>query len=71
MFANQHHHRDFADTRALGAESVLTLGSMSRFEAADAAEQLAQADAADTHLLRAVMCVATATLVLALVSSLA
>jgi hypothetical protein len=71
MFANQHHRRDFADTRALGAESVLTFGGMSRFEAADAAEQLAQADVADTQLLRAVMCVATATLVLALVSSLA
>jgi hypothetical protein len=71
MFANQNHRRDFADTRNLGAEYVLTFGGMSRFEATDAAEQMAQADAADTHLLRAVMCVAAATLVLALVSSLA
>ena len=71
MFASQNHRHDFADTRAMGPESVLTLVSMSRFESIDASEQLAQADAADSHLLRLVMCVATATLVLALVSSLA
>ena len=71
MFASQNHRHDFADTRALGPESVLTLTGMSRFESIDASEQLAQADAADSQLLRLVMCVATATLALALVSSLA
>ncbi len=71
MFASQNHRHDFADTRALTPESVLTLPGVSRFECVDASEQLAQADAADSHLLRLVMCVASATLVLALVSSLA
>jgi len=71
MFANQNQRRDFADTRDSGPESVLTFAGMSRSERVDAGEQLAMADAADSHLLRLVMCVATATLVLALVSSLA
>ena len=71
MFANQNHRLDFADTRALGAESLLALPGMNRFDAQDAMEQLAQADAADSHLLRLVMCVSCATLTLALVSSLA
>ena len=69
MFANQYHRADFADTRS--PESVLTMGGLSRFDAIDTHEQLALADAADSHLLRMVMCVACATLTLALVSSLA
>jgi hypothetical protein len=55
----------------LGAEYLLALPGMNRFDAQDAMEQLAQADAADSHLLRLVMCVSCATLTLALVSSLA
>ena len=71
MFANQNHRADFADTRNLGPESVLSLGGLSRLDAIDTREQLALADAADSQLLRMVMCVACATLTLALVSSLA
>ena len=71
MFANQSHRRDFADTRNLSPESVLTVGGLSRLDAIDTREQLALADAADNQLLRMVMCVACATLTLALVSSLA
>ena len=69
MFANQNHRTDFAETSS--AESALSLGSWSRFESDDSSEQLALADAADSHLLRMVMCVACATILLALVSSLA
>ena len=69
MFANQNHRRDFADT--CSAESVLSLSDWSRFDSVDSSEQLVLADAADSHLLRMVMCVACATLTLALVSSLA
>jgi hypothetical protein len=69
MFANLPHRLDFADTRQLGVESALTHGCISRFEQMDASEQLA--DAADSHLLRLVFCVACATMTLALVSSLA
>lgn len=71
MFANLNHRHDFAPTRALGPESVLATAGWSRFEGVDADEQLELADAADSQLLRMVMCVATATLVLALVSSMA
>lgn len=71
MFANLSRRHDFAQTRAMGAESMLTGVAWSRFEGVDANEQLAMADAADSQLLRMVMCVATATLVLALVSSMA
>lgn len=71
MFANQNHRADFADTRNLSPESVLTMGGLSRYDAIDTREQLALADAADSQLLRMVMCVACATLTLALVSSLA
>ena len=71
MFAKQNHRRDFADTRALGAEPGLGFAGVSRFETVDANEQMAVADKADSQLLRMVMCVATATLVLALVSSMA
>jgi len=70
MFANRTHRLDFADTRALGAESVLTLHKPGRLESVDLFEQMAQADAADRHLLRLVMCAAAATLVLALASAL-
>ena len=71
MFANQNHRTDFADTRTVSPESVLTTGGLSRFDAIDTREQLALADAADSQLLRMVVCVACATLTLALVSSLA
>ena len=70
MFANQNHRTDFADTCNLGLESVLTMDGLSRLDGVDTHEQLALADAADSHLLRLVMCVAGATLTLALVSSL-
>ena len=69
MFANLDRRHDFAPTRVLGPQSVLTAAAWSRFEGVDANEQLELADAADSQLLRMVMCVATATLVLALVSS--
>jgi hypothetical protein len=69
MFANLNRRHDFAPTRASGPESVLTTAGWSRLECVDANEQLELADAADSQLLRMVMCVATATLVLALVSS--
>ncbi len=71
MFANQNHRTDFADTRDLSPESVLTLGGLSRPDAIGTDEQLTLSDAADSHLLRMVVCVACATLTLALVSSLA
>ena len=70
MFANRTHRLDFADTRALSTESVLTLHRGGLSEPTDIHEQLAQADAADRNLLRLVMCAAAATLVLALASSL-
>ena len=69
MFANQNHRTDFADT--LSTEAVLNLSGWSRFDSVDSSEQLALADAADSHLLRMVMCVACATFTLALISSLA
>ena len=71
MFANKNHRLDFADTRAVSLESVLTLAGYGSAEGYDASEQVAQSDAADTQLLRTVMCAALATLVLALVSSMA
>jgi hypothetical protein len=71
MFANRNHRLDFADTRAVSLDSVLSLARYGPNEGQDANEQLAQADAADTALLRTVMCAALATLVLALVSSMA
>ncbi len=75
MFANQNQRQDFADTRSgpadSGLASAFTFAGLSRIDSNDAADQLAQADAADSHLLRLVMCVACATLSLALVSSLA
>ena len=64
-YKNRHH------STHLGPESVLSLGGLSRLDAIDTREQLALADAADSHLLRMVVCVACATLTLALVSSLA
>ena len=73
MFANQNHRLDFADTRATsatGGESMFTFAGMSRIDSLDITEQLAQADVADRHLLRLVLCVALATLTLALASSL-
>ncbi len=69
MFAIQNRRTDFADTRS--PESVLTMGGLSRLDAIDTRDQLALAGAADSHLLRMVMCVACATFTLALISSLA
>ena len=71
MFANQNPRRDFAQTRAMGPESVLSYAGLGRLEGVDANDQLEMADTADSQLLRMVMCVASATLVLALVSSMA
>jgi hypothetical protein len=71
MFANLIHRNDFAVTRAMAPESVLGYGGMSQLEGVDATDPLDKADAADGQLLGLVMCVATATLVLALVSSMA
>jgi hypothetical protein len=71
MFANQLHHRDFADTRDMGAEAAWVATGFNRSDDVDADEQLALADAADGHLLRLVASLAGATLVLALVTSLA
>ena len=71
MFAIQNRRTDFADTRNLSPESVLTVGGLSRLDAIDTRDQLALAGAADSHLLRMVMCVACATFTLALISSLA
>jgi NAD(P)H-dependent flavin oxidoreductase YrpB (nitropropane dioxygenase family) len=71
MFASQLHHRDFADTRVLGAEAAWVATGFNSFDEADADEQLALADAADGQLLRLVASVAGVTLVLALVTSLA
>ena len=47
------------------------MGGLSRLDAIDTRDQLALAGAADSQLLRMVMCVACATFTLALVSSLA
>lgn len=71
MFANKNHRLDFADTCAISLGSALTLAGYGSSEGRDASEQLAQADAADSQLLRTVVCAAVATLVLALVSSMA
>lgn len=69
MFANRNHRLDFADTCAVSLESMLTMAGYGAKEDQDASEPLVHADAADTQLLRTVMCAAMATLVLALVSS--
>jgi hypothetical protein len=71
MFASQLHHRDFVDTQVLGAEAAWVAVGFNSCDDADADEQLAQANAADSQLLRLVASVAGATLVLALVTSLA
>lgn len=71
MFANQSHRSEFATTRAMPPDSWLSYAGMSQLEGVDAGEQMEQAHAADGQLLGMVMCVATATLVLALVSSMA
>ncbi|MDO9073132.1 MAG: hypothetical protein Q7U73_07685 [Rubrivivax sp.] len=71
MFSNAPTTRhDFADTRANAADAPRVKSVYSRLEAADAAELLAGADAADLHLLRLVGCAALATLLLALATSL-
>lgn len=70
MFADRTHRLDFADTRTFGAESALTFQKPGVLESIDLFEQMAQADAADRHLLRLVICAAAATLVLALASAL-
>ncbi len=71
MFSNAPTTRpDFADTRAGAADTGRSKSAYSRLEAADAADLLAGADAADLHLLRLVGCAALATLVLALATGL-
>ncbi len=69
MFATHATTRhDFADTRA-ATEPWWALSAFARLETADAAEQMAFADAADRSLLRLVSCAAVATLLLAVASS--
>jgi hypothetical protein len=71
MFSNAPTTRpDFADTRAGVTETARARPTYSRLEAADAADLLAGADAADLHLLRLVGCAALATLLLALATGL-
>ena len=69
MFAIHNRRTDFADTRS--SDFVLTMGSLSRLDTIDTGDQLALAGAADSRLLRMVMCVACATFTLALICSLA
>jgi hypothetical protein len=72
MFANGNPRHDFADTRDFSADPALKPAfSAAGFAPLDALDQLDNANAADSHLLRLVMCTACATLTLALVSSLA
>lgn len=74
MFSNAPTTRlDFADTRAYVTDATRVRPTGSRLEAtdaADAADLLAGADAADLHLLRLVGCAALATLLLALATGL-
>jgi hypothetical protein len=71
MFATSTHRRDFADTAIIGMESALTYLQATRLDAGDAADPFVQAERADRQLLGMVACVACATFVLALVTSLA
>ena len=41
MFAIQNRRQDFADTRNLSPDSVLTMGGLSRLDAIDTRDQLA------------------------------
>ncbi len=68
MFAAGNPRHDFADTRDFSPEAQCAHAG---FVPLDALDQLESANAADTHLLRLVMCTACATLTLALISSLA
>jgi hypothetical protein len=70
MFANHPPRRDFADTLTASAEGPWAWAALSRHEGIDANELMASTDAADSHLLRLVVCAAVATLLLALASSL-
>jgi hypothetical protein len=70
MFVRLKHRLDFADTRALSPESLLTVPNFRRFEQADPIEQMRLAEAADRTLLQLVICAALATLVLAAASTL-
>lgn len=63
-------YRDFVDTRSSLPDPAWALSAFTRFEAADANEQMAAADAADNMLLRLVLCAAAATLLLAVACSL-
>jgi hypothetical protein len=69
MFASQSHRLDFADTRTAGTDPLRALTSFGRLDPLDPVEQMAQADAADRHLLNLVLCVAGATLLLAVAAS--
>jgi hypothetical protein len=68
MFANGNPRHDFADTRDFTPDPAFAPAG---FAPLDALDQLESANAADSHLLRLVMCTACATLTLALISSLA
>ena len=68
MFASRNHPLDFSDTRV---DARLGLPHLDRLDPGiDPLEQIAQADRADLELLRLVVCVALATLVVALAGSL-
>jgi len=72
MFANGNPRHDFADTRDFSADFAPERAfAPAGFAPLDALDQLESANAADSHLLRLVMCTACATLTLALISSLA
>jgi hypothetical protein len=70
MFANQPPRRDFADTLTAGNDGPWAWAALSRHEGIDANELRASTDAADRHLLGLVVCVAAATLLLAVAASL-
>ena len=63
--------RSAATLAATADRAALGFAGLSPFEGIDAEDQMAWSEAADSHLLRLVMCAAFATLTLALVSSLA
>jgi hypothetical protein len=71
MFTNGNPRHDFADTRDFSPEHSFAPAGFAPLDALDSLAQLENANAADSHLLRLVMCTACATLTLALISSMA
>ena len=72
MFANPSSEPNVGSASATGTETpAFGFAGIRSFEGIDPEDQLAWSEAADSHLLRLVMCAAFATLTLALVSSLA